>query len=144
MGKRSESLYNLMMECMTESLKYRKWWLAAGYTLVAIVVYLSLHPSPPDTRGVFMGDKLLHGLTYIVLTVWFCQLYQQHQFKIVAASLFILGVFVEIAQWGTGYRFFELADIVANSSGIVIGWLLALKLLSKLFLSIEKLLIKPA
>lgn len=105
--------------------------------MVLIVISMSLHPNPPDTRAVFMGDKLLHGLTYIFLMIWFCQLYKSSSYKYVGLYLLLLGVLIEIAQWGTGYRFFELADVVANSSGILIGWMLVKIWFANLFKSIE-------
>ena len=129
---------------MSNSLNYRKLWLYLGYMMVAIVIYMSLHPNPPDTRAVFMGDKLLHVLTYIFFMIWFCQLYDSASYKYIGLYLFSLGVMIEIAQWGVGYRFFELADLVANFSGILIGWILAKIWFANLFKSIEDIILKKA
>ncbi len=122
---------------MSNSLNYRKIWLYLGYSLVFFIVYMSLHPNPPDTRAVFMGDKLLHGLTYIFLMIWFCQLYKPASYKFVGLCLLLLGVLIEIAQWGTGYRYFEFADVVANFFGILVGWMLVKRGFANLFKSIE-------
>jgi len=51
-------------------------WLALGWLMVAVVVWLSLSPSPPKGPDFPDSDKLLHGLTYLVLTGWFGQLYR--------------------------------------------------------------------
>jgi VanZ family protein len=36
-----------------------------------------------------------------------------------------LGIALEYAQRTTGYRSFDIADMVADAAGVAIGWLLA-------------------
>ncbi len=126
---------------MNNSLIFRKWWLVLGYVWVLVVITMSLLPNPPDTQSVFLGDKLVHGVTYLLLMVWFCQSYSSNSYRIVGIYLFALGVMIEFAQWGTGYRFLELADIIANLLGILVGWFLLKVWLANLFAGIERILI---
>ena len=105
----------------------RRAGLALGWAGVAAVIYLSLTPAPPrvDVEG---GDKLGHLLAYGTLTYWFCQFYI-HKARLAYALGFVaMGVALEFAQRATGYRSFEVADMVANALGVAAGWGMALLL----------------
>ncbi len=57
---------------------------------------------------------------------WFCQLYASRRARVGYALGFIaLGIALEFIQRATGYRSFELWDMVADGAGVLIGWLLA-------------------
>jgi len=106
-------------------LKLRKASLWFGFFLIAVLIYVCLIPNPPDTSAVSFGDKVAHLSGYALLFLWFAQIYQRSiQIKL-AMALILLGVFVEIAQGFTGYRSFEYADMLANATGVIIGWLIA-------------------
>lgn len=67
-------------------------------------------------------DKLEHMLSYFVLMSWFAQLYETKQSRIFYALFFImLGVLLEILQGLGQTRFFEYADMLANTTGVMIG-----------------------
>jgi len=109
-----------------------------GYFLVAVLIYVCLTPNPPDTSGVTFGDKIAHLTGYALLFLWFAQIYQRAaQIKPVIA-LILLGIAVEIAQSFTDYRTFEYADMLANSAGVIIGWLIAATPLASLLYQLEK------
>ena len=119
-------------------LRYRSVWLAAGWLLVGLVVYLSLMPNPPEPLSFSDADKLEHGLAYASLSLWFCQIYRQaRQRVVVIAALVILGITLEFLQGYSGYRMFDIADMVANSFGVLLGFLLARTRLGRLFILIE-------
>jgi VanZ family protein len=42
-----------------------------------------------------------------------------------AVAFVALGIALEFAQRETGYRTFEIADMVADSVGVAVGWLIA-------------------
>lgn len=106
--------------------KLRKAWLALGWLWVAVVVYLSLTPSPPEPVRISGIDKLEHALAYCLLMLWFCQVYvRRTQRLFVAALLIAQGVAVEFLQEMTGYRYFEFADMLANAAGVMLGWVWA-------------------
>lgn len=116
-------------------LKYRRAWLAAGMLLVGLVVYLSL---PPEPLSFPQSDKLEHGFAYASLSLWFCQLYLRGRQRIaVVVALVTLGVVIEILQGLSGYRYFEYADMLANSVGVLLGVLLARTPLGRVFVLIE-------
>ncbi len=120
-------------------LKYRSAWLVGGWLLISLIVYLSLTPHPPSPLSFPNADKLEHGLAYAVLSWWFCQIYLSlRQCGIVIVAMIIMGVVIEFLQGWSGYRYFEYADMLANSTGVVLGYLLARTALGRVFISIEK------
>jgi VanZ family protein len=120
-------------------LKYRNVWLVGGWLLVSLIVYLSLTPHPPEPLSFPYADKLEHGFAYALLSLWFCQIYQQlRQRVVVIVALIGLGVSMEIMQGWSGFRYFEYADMLANSLGALCGLLLARTPLGRVFLMIEK------
>lgn len=103
-------------------LVHRRLWLAIGWGLVALVIYFSLTPQPPDMQ-VDQGDKLAHLLAYFSLAAWFGQIHGPRLPLVLA--LLALGAGLELAQGLSGYRDMSLADMLANSTGVGLGWLAA-------------------
>jgi hypothetical protein len=104
---------------------------AGGWLYAAALVWLSLTPSPPDP-GVDYGDKIGHFAAYALLMFWFAWLHRSAPARAGYALLWIaMGVALEFAQGGTGFRSFELADMAANALGVAAGAAAAL-LLSRL------------
>jgi VanZ family protein len=102
--------------------------LAGGWLYAAAIAWLSLSPSLPDP-GLAYGDKLGHFAAYALLMFWFACLYRGSQLRIAYALLWIaLGVALEFAQGATSYRSYELADMAANTLGVLAGALAALSL----------------
>jgi len=120
-------------------LNYRRTWLAGGWLLVGLVAYLSLTPHPPELPLSFSSvDKLEHGFAYASLSLWFCQIYLHgRQRAVVAVALIAFGITLEFLQGMSGYRMFELADMLANSLGVLTGFLLARTRLGRLFILFE-------
>ena len=102
-------------------LRTRLVWLIVGYLLVFFVIYLSLTPSPIEIP-VSAGDKLSHVLAYFVLMSWFANLYQDHAHRTGFALGFItLGATLEFLQQWTGFRAFEVNDMLAGAAGVALG-----------------------
>lgn len=100
----------------------RNVWVALGWLWIVAVFYLSLAPIPPQPLTFDGLDKLEHALAYALLVLWFCQIYVAQFARIrLSLALLLMGVGIEVLQGMTGYRYFEYADIVANSTGIVAG-----------------------
>jgi hypothetical protein len=110
-----------MNEHVSERL--RSLWLAIGCGFVVLVIYLSLTPDPPDVpaRG---GLKTGHLIAYAWLMLWFAQTIRRGRIWL-ALSLCGLGIALEYVQGMTDYRGFEYSDMLINSSGVALGWLLA-------------------
>ncbi|HZW24087.1 MAG TPA: VanZ family protein [Gallionella sp.] len=103
--------------------KLRKAWFAFGMLWVAVIVYFSLIPNPPETVRFPGVDKLQHAFAYGFLMLWFCQMYVHRQQRLVVTALLILlGIIVEFMQETTGYRYFEFTDMLANAVGVMLGW----------------------
>ena len=119
-------------------LEHRYVWLSGGWLLVSLVVYLSLAPHPPEPLSFSNADKLEHGFAYGFLALWFCQIYvATHPRMITLATLIGLGVGLEFVQGWTGYRVFDVWDMVANSIGVLFGFLLARTPMGRMFILIE-------
>ena len=106
------------------------------------VIYLSTTPSPPDTSAVEFGDKIGHTLGYFCLFFWFGQIYLKSHYWRPAIALISLGIILEIVQGSLGYRSFEYADMLANTSGVLLGWACSQFIYSQLFLHIERHLVR--
>lgn len=106
--------------------KLRKAWLALGWGWIAAIVYLSLTPHPPEPVRLWGVDKLEHVLAYGLLMLWFSQVYARRTQRLFAAVLLIaMGVLLEFLQGMTDYRSFEPADMLANATGVMLGWVWA-------------------
>jgi len=99
-------------------------WVGVGWFGVALLVYLSLTPTPPEIP-LEHGDKIGHVAAYAMLMLWWTQLYLTPKRAFIAAALLALGVALEFVQGWTGYRNFEYADMGADLAGILLGWTLA-------------------
>ncbi len=116
----------------------RKVWLVCGWLGIVGVFFLSLMPIPPQPFTFDFSDKLEHGLAYALLMLWFCQLYVGKARIRVLLSLVAMGVMIEYLQRMTGYRYFEYADMLANSIGVSLGWGLAQTGLGKMLSALEQ------
>lgn len=104
----------------------RNVWLALGWGWIVIVFYLSLMPQPPQPLSFDGVDKLEHAAAYMVLMLWFCQAFMLKQSRIYLLIAFVaMGVVIEFLQGLSGYRYFEYADMLANTTGVLIGFGLA-------------------
>ena len=103
-------------------------FVAAGWSIAAVIVWLSLTPYPPQI-DIEQGDKLGHFLAYGTLMFWFCLLYMRRASRIAYAVLWIaMGIGLEFVQGQTDYRTYEVYDMVANTLGVLLGWAAALLL----------------
>jgi VanZ family protein len=98
----------------------RRVGLALGWAWAAAIVFFSLAPGLPQS-GVEGGDKLAHFLAYAALTYWFSQFYFHSTRLAYALGFAVMGICLEFVQQATGYRSFELADMAANTLGVLCG-----------------------
>ena len=106
--------------------RYQKLWLVIGYVLVSTVIYLSVSSNPPDPGiDVPYFDKIGHTLAYFILMGWFAQLYHLKKQRIIYALGFVaMGVAMEYVQSFDPARMAEFADMMANTSGVVVALLI--------------------
>lgn len=104
--------------------RYHKLWLSIGYILVTLVIYLSVTSSPPLAE-IQYADKAGHFFAYFAMMAWFAQLYHTKKQRIIYALLFIaMGMAMEFVQSFDSARMAEVADMVANTLGVLIALLI--------------------
>jgi len=117
----------------------RSGWLALGWLWVATVFYFSLMPNPPEPVSFDGVDKLEHALAYTLLMLWFCQIVVAERVRILLIiALVVMGVGIEILQGFSGYRYFEYADMLANTTGVLVGFGLAQTRMGCILMKLER------
>ena len=102
--------------------RFPRLWLTLGWILIALIVFLSLWPQTPQPLKFQQGDKLAHAGAYMLLMLWFANIYPKRSYQLwLGAGFFALGIFLEILQGLSAYRTFAFADMIANGFGIFIG-----------------------
>ncbi len=129
----------------SSNLRFHQVWVFIGWTMVCLIIYLSLTTTGSVVVGGFFNDKVSHTLGYFCLMLWFMQLYTGKGTRLLYALLFVaMGIGLEYLQGLGGVRVFELADMMANTSGIVLGWLAATLGMDRLLLWFESRVLKKS
>ncbi|GAB5417403.1 MAG: hypothetical protein Crog4KO_29850 [Crocinitomicaceae bacterium] len=97
-------------------------------SLVAVlagITYLSLSPQP---KMVASNDKIGHFIAYGTLMLHLGLLYSGNQKRLLIAAIFafIYGGLMEFGQWFVPGRSVSALDLLANTGGVVIGYVLTL------------------
>jgi len=119
------------------ALRYRTVWLAAGWLLVMLVIYLSVTSRPLEIP-LEEGDKLGHLAAYATLMMWFGQLYAGRRRVIAFLGFIALGVALEYVQRATGYRSFDWWDMAADAAGTLSGLVLCPPRLPNVLAMVER------
>ena len=113
-------------------LRYASRWRLASMLLLLLVAASMLMPVMwfwPERREFanwFVGvDKWLHGITFVVLALWFAGQYRPRSYWRIGVGLIFFGVFIEACQRLVTYRSADWFDVGANTLGIVTGLLIA-------------------
>lgn len=107
-----------------DHLRFRRLWLGIGVLLIVCVVLGSVASMP--SAGVMLHDKLLHTVVYAALMGWFAQIFRHDLTRLVLVlGLSGMGIAIEFIQAAVPHRQFEVLDMVANVSGVVLAWALA-------------------
>src|SRR5712691_8168591 len=121
------------------SLRYRRIWLLLAWGMVVSVAVLSLIPVEVDLSG--GRDKIAHSLAYGSLSLCFGMLFGGRARQLgIAIAFAAMGVALEFLQGLTDYRTFEIADMIANTIGAVLGWGLVQTPLSNVLGWVERLI----
>jgi VanZ family protein len=82
-------------------------------------------PGDYAEKAMVWNDKSTHALTYLVLALWFLGLYPRSRHLRILGLLFGLGVTIEFLQASMPLgRQGDVADVIANSTGILVGFVL--------------------
>ena len=107
-------------------LRFQRLWIGLGILMVLTVTVASVIALPPPINKVMVHDKLLHTLAYACMMGWFAQIFRHDLTRLVlVVGLVSLGIGIEFIQGTTAYRQFDLLDMIANTSGVVLAWALA-------------------
>ena len=99
----------------------RPWWgRGVLWTSLLLVAYLSLMPYDGHLLD-NQRDKLAHLMVYAVLTVLAYLAYQRVAMLWLVAALLVYSVGLEVGQYFVPGRFLSLADVVANTLGLLLG-----------------------
>lgn len=121
--------------------KFSKFYLIFGWILILLVVLLSLSPESPKVTGFDQSDKLGHLVAYSTLMLWFANIYHGRKERASLILLFIaMGAVLELLQGLVGYRTFQYADMIFNTAGVFLGWLLARNWFGYFLLKLDGLL----
>lgn len=104
------------------TLHFYRLWQAIGWALVGAVMWLSLTPHPPEPPPFLVWDKAQHALAYACLMLWFRQAFSSRWFWPI--FFLLLGIGLEFLQDLGGVRTFDPNDMLANSLGVCLGWIL--------------------
>jgi VanZ family protein len=116
------------------ALRYARHWQMASIILLLLVLIAALMPAAiwfwsddlPVVDWMMHVDKWLHGLTFVVLTVWFAGLYARRSYWRIAIGLLLFGVLIELLQGLVRYRMAEWYDLGADAIGIGVGLAIAM------------------
>lgn len=120
----------------------RTTWITLGWLLIGVVFYASLFPVPYPKTELNHMDKVHHFLSYGILMLWFSQLFHGKHRLLLLMALISMGILIEFIQPYTG-RMFDPFDMLANSAGALVAWLLSLKGADILFHRFKKKTSKP-
>ncbi len=108
---------------------HKKIWLTIGMIMILGIFWVSLTPIPPKPLDFELSDKLEHTAAYGLLMWWFAVAVNQTKHQLMLAITFVvMGIGIEFLQQMTGYRYFEVLDMVANTTGVFVGWLVSIYL----------------
>lgn len=126
-------------------LRHVRRWQLASLAILLIVLIAALMPAvwywDDRVKGLawFQSvDKWLHGVTFLVLTVWFAGLYRAQAYWRVALGLLVFGLFIELCQRMVSYRTADWIDVGADAAGIAAGIAISLAGLGGWGLRLEK------
>jgi VanZ family protein len=103
-----------------------KLWLSIGALLLTLIAVLSLAFVPaPSVPMPAHFDKYEHLLAYAVLSGYWCQLFQTRRAQVICAiALIAFGAALELVQaFGTDHRSGDWWDLLANTLGVLMGWM---------------------
>jgi VanZ like protein len=109
-------------------LRHTRRWQVASLILLLLVLAATLMPAVWfwDDRfkalSWFDGiDKWFHGVTFLVLSMWFTGLYRKRSYWKIGIGLLLFGLVIEVSQRMVTYRTAEWLDVWADAAGIILG-----------------------
>ncbi|ODU32712.1 VanZ family protein [Thiobacillus sp. 65-1402] len=98
-------------------------WKLGGWLGIVVTLVVSLSPPMLGESGSH-ADKIVHFAGYAVLMFWWAQLVVERRWKL-AVAVALFGAAIELLQGLTPNRQPDGLDALANSGGVLFGWLAA-------------------
>lgn len=125
-------------------LRFKRVWIAFGLLLVSGVTYASVASVPKEVTTLVFNDKLTHVAVYACLMGWFSQIFRHDLTRVLFVVLLsTMGIAIEFAQAATPTRQFEILDMVANTSGVILAWALAYTWVGTILWRVESFVFGP-
>ncbi|MEI8345884.1 MAG: VanZ family protein [Pseudomonadota bacterium] len=114
-------------------------WQGLGMTYIAIIFYFCLIDMPPGPSLFPHFDKVLHFTIYLMLSVWFAQIYLPVLKIKLFLVFFLMSLTIETQQQLlTATRTFEWGDLAANITGLLVGFYLSWNFFPELLSEIDR------
>ena len=100
----------------------KKFYRLIFFFSILIVFCLSIVPATaiPNIAALdFLSDKLIHALIFLFLSFVGLKCHFNISKIFLLTMIFIFGLSIEVIHYYHPYRFFEIADLVANLVGIL-------------------------
>ncbi len=114
-------------------LRHTRRWQVASLTLLLLVLAATLMPAIWywDDRFKALSwfenvDKWFHGVTFLMLSLWFTGLYRKRSYWKIGIGLLLFGFVIEACQRMVTYRTADLMDVGADAVGIIVGLVIGL------------------
>ena len=114
-------------------LRHARRWQIASLIILFLVLAATLMPAVWFWDNKVGGlrwfrdiDKWLHGITFLVLSLWIAGLYRKSSYWRIAVGLLAFGLVIEACQRMVVYRTAEWLDVGADAAGIIAGLLIGL------------------
>ena len=102
---------------------WARLWLFGGWLGIAFTLVVSLMP-PTLGNDNTQVDKVVHLLGYALLMFWWAQLIIERRWRL-ALAVVLFGIAIELLQGLTPDRLSDPLDALANTGGMLLGWLAA-------------------
>ncbi len=109
-------------------LRHARRWQIASLILLILVLAVALMPAVWfwDDRFKALSwfenvDKWLHGITFLVLSLWFAGMYNKSAYWRIGLGLLLFGLTIEACQRMVSYRMADWLDVAADAAGIIVG-----------------------
>jgi VanZ family protein len=113
-------------------LRHARLWRVFSVLILVLVLIAAMSPAFWffENRGTALSwfqnaDKWLHGMTFVVLSVWFSGIVEKRRYWLIGLGLMLFGFLVELCQLQVSYRTADWIDILANTLGIIVGLTIA-------------------
>ena len=130
-------------------LRHARRWQLASLILLLLVLAATLMPAIWfwDDRFKALSlfesvDKWFHGITFLVLSLWFTGLYHKDSYWKIGIGLLLFGLVIEACQRMVSYRTAEWMDVGADAAGIILGLVIGIAGIGGWCLRAEELLAK--